>query len=237
MDLYGKKQILPWALFCLGFVLIFIQCETTASMTRKRIKAVERGLLRAVVFKGENPERLKLSERMQFYRVPGASIAVIDKYTIEWAKGYGVARDDTDVPVTSESLFQAASVSQSVTAMGVLRLAEMGKIRLDEDVNCQLSSWKVPASSATKDANVTPRLLLSHSAGLTSLKVSGYPPEKPCPALSDILRGNKPFDSAGVYVFEQPGSRMQYSELGYAVLQQLIEDVEKKSSPGISSIE
>ncbi|MBN1222553.1 MAG: serine hydrolase [Candidatus Aminicenantes bacterium] len=228
MSLKENKRPIFFFLICLFLSFFLSRCETAGSLTRKRIKAVERGLLNAVVFKGETPERMKLSERMQFYRIPGVSVAVIDKYALEWAKGYGVERIGTGVPVTPDSLFQAASLSQSVTAVGVLRLVEMKMIDLDGAVNAQLRSWKLPLSSAAKEENVSPRLLLCHSAGLASLRISGYPPEKPLPTLSDILRGRKPSDSPGVYVYDETGTKMQYSELGYAVLQQLIEDVTKK---------
>lgn len=223
-----KKEFESIALLSLLFVLAFVSCETEGSLTRKRIKAVESGLLKAVVFKGEEPERMDLADRMQFYRVPGLSIAVIDKYEVEWAKGYGVERVDSENPVYPDSLFQAASVSQSLTALLVIRLSEQGKIDLDADVNTQLRSWKLPGSRATEEKKVTPRFLLNHSAGLASFKLAGYPPDKELPALLDILQGKKPSNSPGVYVYETPGTKIQYAELGYAVLQQLILDIEEK---------
>jgi CubicO group peptidase (beta-lactamase class C family) len=213
-------------IFSLLVFLIFPNCETEGSITRKRIDAVENGLLRTVVFKGENPERMKLSERMAFYRVPGVSIAVIDKYAVEWTQGYGVERVGTDLPITPDLLFQAASISQSVTAWGILHLVDLGKIDLDADANTFLQSWTVPPSSVTTKTKVTLRHLMSHSAGLISLKLAGYPFGKAMPTASDVLKGQKPSDSPGVYVYKKPGTEVQYSELGYAVLHQLIEDLE-----------
>jgi len=222
-----KASVLIIFISLLGGIA-FVSCETEDSLTRKRIKAVETGLLKAVVFKGEDPERMNLSERMQFYRVPGLSIAVIDRYEIEWVKGYGVARAGSENPVSPQSLFQAASVSQSLTALAAIHLGEQEKIGLDSDVNTQLGSWKIPVSSVVKEKKVTPKFLLNHSAGLVPLKLAGYPPEKQLPSLLDILQGKKPSDSPGVYVYETPGTKVQYSELGYAVLQQLFLDIEKK---------
>jgi len=190
-------------------------------------------LLKTVVFKGMTPERMKLSERMQFYRVPGVSIAVIDKHAVEWAKGYGEERAGAGIPVKPDTLFQAASVSQSVTALEVMRLVEQGEVLLDKDVNRQLRSWNLPKSSVMNGENVTPRFLLSHTAGLASFKISGYPPAKPMPALIDILRGRTPSSSPGVYVYEKPGTQMRYAELGYAVLQQLVEDIEERPFHGL----
>ncbi len=218
-------------IFCFVSLLIisaFTNCETEGSLTRQRIKAVENGLLRKVVFKGENPERMRLSDRMAFYRVPGVSIAVIDKYAVEWAKGYGVERVGTEMMVTADSLFQAASISQSVFAWGIIRLAEQGKIDLDAGVNAQLKTWKIPPSSATRETEVKPRHLLSHCAGLIFLKLAGFPFGKTMPTVLDVLQGQRPSDSPGVFVYKEPGTEVQYSELGYAVLHQLLEDIEEK---------
>jgi CubicO group peptidase (beta-lactamase class C family) len=215
-------------IFLLLVVLVFPNCETEESLTRKRIDAVENGLLRTVVFKGEDPERMKLSERMVFYRVPGVSIAVIDKYVIEWAQGYGVERVRTEMPITPDLLFQAASISQSVAAWGIFHLVEQGKIYLDMDANTHLKSWKIPESSVTRETKATPRHLMSHCAGLISLKLAGYPFGKNMPTVLDILQGQKPSNSPGVYIYKEPETEAQYSELGYAVLHQLLEDVEGK---------
>jgi CubicO group peptidase (beta-lactamase class C family) len=223
-----KKPFAIYILLCLLIAVFSTNCETEGSLAKKRIKAVENGLLRTVVFKGEDPERMKISDRMAFYRVPGVSIAVIDKYAVEWAQGYGAERAGTDLPITSDLLFQAASVSQSVTAWSILHFVEQGKIRLDEDVNTSLKSWKIPESSVTSETKTTPRHLMSHCAGLISLRLAGYPFGKAMPTVLDVLRGQKPSDSPGVYVYKKPGTEVQKSELGYAVLHQLLEDTEGK---------
>lgn len=217
-------------LILIGLLIAFfsMSCETEGTLTRKRIKAVENGLLRTVVFKGEDPERMKLSDRMAFYRVPGVSIAVIDKYVIEWAQGYGVERVGTELPITPDLLFQAASISQSVAAWSILCLAEQEKIDLDADVNTHLQSWKIPASSVMREVPATPRHLMSHCAGLLSLRLAGFPFGKKMPTVLNILQGHRPSDSPGVYVYKKPGTDVEYSELGYAVLHQLLEDTEKK---------
>src|SRR5262245_43514765 len=87
-----------------------------------------------------------LPELMDRFGVPGASIAVIRNYQIHWTKAYGTADQTTKAPVTSDTMFQAASISKPVTAFAVMRLVEAGKLALDEDVNRYLKSWKIPDS-------------------------------------------------------------------------------------------
>lgn len=82
-----------------------------------RVGAVENGLRPAVHVAGQPPIRWSLQERMDHYRVPGMSIAVLDGGEIAWARGYGTADGETGRPVTTETLFQAASISKPVAAM------------------------------------------------------------------------------------------------------------------------
>jgi CubicO group peptidase (beta-lactamase class C family) len=109
----------------------------------QRIERVENGLLPPAVLKGEAPAKMKLADRMLFYKTPGVSIALINDGRIAWARGYGFLEAGGKVAVTTETLFQAASNSKSLTAMVVLRLVQQGKLDLDSDVNKWLVSWKV----------------------------------------------------------------------------------------------
>ena len=109
-----------------------------------RIEAAENALKPALYEKGKPPAAMNILDRMKHYHVPGVSVAVINEGKIEWAKGYGVKETGGQDPVTPETLFQAASISKPVTALGVLRLVEKGILDLDAPVNDKLVSWKVP---------------------------------------------------------------------------------------------
>lgn len=202
-----------------------------ASNLAQRIQRVENGLLPPAVVKGETPVKMKLADRMQFYKTPGVSMAVINDGRIEWARGYGVLEAGGKEPVTPETLFQAASNSKSLTAMAVLRLVEQGRLDLDSDVNNRLISWKVPENEFTKDQKVTVRRLLSHTAGVSNPGFIGYPVDQPLPTLRQILEGEKPANSQPVRVELKPGTKFLYSGGGYVILQQLMMDVTGKSFP------
>src|SRR6266478_1655571 len=83
------------------------------------------------------------SERMQFYKVPGVSVAFFDHGKIIWTRAYGLADTATKKPVTSETLFQAASISKPMSALAALHLVQEGKLSLDENVNDKLRTWRV----------------------------------------------------------------------------------------------
>ena len=196
-----------------------------AANLAQRIEGVENGLLPPAVVKGETPAKMKLADRMQFYKTPGVSIALINNGRIEWARGYGVLEAGGKEPVTPETLFQAASNSKSLTAMLALRLVEQGKLDLDSDVNQRLVSWKVPENEFTKAQKVTVRRLLAHTAGVTEPGFLGYPVNEAVPNLRQILEGEKPANSHPIRVDMVPGSKFRYSGGGYVILQQLMMDV------------
>lgn len=190
-----------------------------------RIAAVEGGLLPLIRIRGRTPPPMSLADRMLHHRVPGMSVAVIEDGRIDWARGYGVLDVRSERRVTATSLFQAASISKPVTALGVLRLVERDVLDLDSDVNRWLRTWKVPRNALTEREPVTLRRILSHTAGLTVHGFPGYAIGEPVPSVVQILDGSPPANTAPVRVDIVPGGAMRYSGGGYVVLQQLLLDV------------
>src|SRR5262245_44360501 len=98
------------------------------------------------------------------YLVPGASIALIQRGEVVWAKGYGFGDVAARRPVTPQTVFNIGSISKTVAAWGVMRLVERKELALDEPALRRITRWHLPASEF--DANgITVRRLLSHTAG------------------------------------------------------------------------
>ena len=177
---------------------------------------------------------MKLADRMQFYKTPGVSIAFINNGRIEWARGYGVQAIGSREPVTTETLFQAGSISKPVTATIALQIVQSGRLTLDGNLNEKLVSWKVPENEFTREEKVTVRRILSHSAGLTNHVAGNYASGAEFPTLLQILDGVKPSNTPPIRVDFVPGSRWRYSGGGYGVLQQLIIDTGGKPFPTLA---
>jgi CubicO group peptidase (beta-lactamase class C family) len=177
-------------------------------------------------------DRLALRELMTELAVPGVSIAVIRDFRIHWAKAYGVADVSTGVPVDTETIFQAASISKPVAAMGVLRAVQDGRFSLDGDVNTILKSWKVPTSEHTARQPVTPRALLSHTSGANDgFGFPGYAPAAPLPTLPQILNGEKPSNVGPVRFARPPYAGYKYSGGGATIMQLAMTDVYGRPYP------
>ena len=190
-----------------------------------RIRRVETGLLPITASKDRMGSRVAIRERMRAFGVPGLSVAVINDSRIAWAKGYGLADSRTGRAVTTDTLFQAASISKPLTAMAALSLVQAGKLALDENVNLQLKSWQVPDNEFTKDQKVTLRRLLNHGAGVTVEDVGSYGADEALPTLVQALDGLTPAHSQPIRVDVVPGTKWRYSGGGYSVVQQLLIDV------------
>ena len=196
-----------------------VQAQTSSADAR--IRQVENGLLPAEITPRTVPKRLM--QRMKELQVPGLSVAVVDHGQLAWAHAWGMARQGQ--PMTVDTLMQAASISKPVAAVAALQGVEKGLVSLDGDLNASLRTWKIPPGAQTADSPVTLRRLLSHSAGFTVAGFGGYPVGEPVPTLLQVLDGLPPANSAPVRVDLTPGSQWRYAGGGYAVLQQLLEDI------------
>ena len=200
------------------------------ALVRQRIDRIENGLIefnspKELFQVGGIPRgSLKtLAERMAHYHTPGVSIAVIDNFALDWAKPYGILRAGQARPVALDSYFEAASTSKLVTAAIVLHYVEKGTLKLDKDINTYLKSWQLPENEFTHQQKVTLRLLLTHRAGLPA---TNFPVKKNAgePTLVEILKGESPALNKPAVVELVPGTKWQYSNIGYVVIQQILED-------------
>src|ERR1700722_10247321 len=127
------------SLFWLLAILLIANAACSQSTDRytgdvaNRIEKVEENLGARYMLKGQPAYTLK--QRMAYFHINGLSIAVIRNYHIDWAKGYGWADSAEQRPVTVHTLFQAASISKSLNAVGVLLLAQEGRLDPYADIN------------------------------------------------------------------------------------------------------
>ena len=185
--------------------------KTASPGEEARIHRIETGVVEIPTGKDEPPLRLNLQQLMELYKIPGLSIAVIDNFQIAWAKGYAVVEMGSNKTVTTKTLFQAGSISKPVAATGALFLVQNGKLSLDENVNDNLKSWKVPDNEFTKTEKVTLRRILSHTAGLTVHGFPGYDVDASLLTTVRVLNGEKPANTPPVRVDMVPGTKEMYS--------------------------
>ena len=166
--------------------------------------------------------------------IPGASIAVIENGRIAWARGFGLADLASGRPVTADTLFQAQSITKTLTALATVKLLADEEIALDEPVNRYLTGWTIPENKYTKKVPVSFRMLLNHTGGLSNPYPDGCcGPKETLPTLQQVLRGMPPANNQPLTVERVPGTRFNYCNGCYTVLQPALESISQQAFPSL----
>lgn len=166
-------------------------------------------------------------ERMAHHNVFGASIALIGNSEIISTKAFGLLNSETKDKVTADTLFNACSISKFIAATLVLILSDKGTVDLDEDINVNLKSWKVPEYEWTQNKKVTLRTLLSHQSGILDPQNSFEELDSvrgKRPTMKEILEGVTPYCPKHIDLKYAPGTHFEYSDAGFCLIEQLLED-------------
>ena len=83
---------------------------------------------------------------MELYSIPGSCIALVKEGKLVWSKAYGLADVQTGRKLTKDTPMRVQSISKSITAWGVMKLVEQGKIELDAPIWQYFKSWHFPES-------------------------------------------------------------------------------------------
>jgi CubicO group peptidase (beta-lactamase class C family) len=142
---------------------------------------------------------------MRDARVPGASIAIVQRSAVVWAQGFGVSDVRTGRAVTTATVFEACSMSKPILALVALQLVQEGRLDLDRPLVAYLGRDYLP--DQPQHRRITARMALTHRTGLANWR-AGY----------DEMGGPLPLAFA-------PGSEYTYSGEGILFLQRAIEAI------------
>jgi CubicO group peptidase (beta-lactamase class C family) len=154
---------------------------------------------------------------------PGCAAGVIHKGEFLYKAGYGVANLEYGIPITTATVFRTGSLSKQFTAMAIAILAERGELDLDADVHTYLPDLM------DYGHEVTIRQMVHHIAGMGDYdhevfrKADG----------SEFRFGNEDYSTIDEFyamvakadLIHEPGSRYEYSNLGYFLLAHVVESV------------
>ena len=150
---------------------------------------------------------------------PGCAVSVMRGGDILFAKGYGDANLEYDVPITPSSVFHVASVSKQFTAMAVALLVADGRVSWDDDIRRYVP--ELPDFGDT----VTLRHLAHHTSGIRDqwslLQMAGWRWGGDVITQGDVLD----LLSRQTAVHFRPGNEYLYSNSGYTLLAVVVERV------------
>ncbi len=177
------------------------------------------------------PLEAGISSLIQKFDMKGASIAVTKDGKLIYAKGIGYADIEANEVVEPRHMFRIASISKLITATTIMKMTEMGILDLDDRVfgSSGILNDSVYLDYADRRVeNITVRHLLNHTAGwnrrfgdhmfmphLISREMKAELPVQVPDIIRFALKKNLHFN---------PGSRTSYSNLGYAILGEIIEE-------------
>lgn len=140
-----------------------------------------------------------LADVMEQHEINTAGIAVIKQGDVVWSTYYG--QQSPGIPASSQTLFNVASLTKTVVAETVLRLAADGELSLDESMS---THWLDPdLEDDPRHEQLTPRMALSHTTGFMNWRY---------------------FSEDGTLGFvSEPGTRHGYSGEGFNYLARFAE--------------
>lgn len=172
-----------------------------------------------------------IDQFMDKWSLPGGAVAISRGGRLVYARGFGWADVEKRRPVKPDDRFRIASLSKPITATMILKLAESGKLGLDDTVWSHVGHLKPLPENAAVDPRfqqITIRHCLQHSAGFDRaasfdpmfmpeplMKLTTAPVE---PATIVRFMLGRPLDFA-------PGEKYVYSNFGYCMLGRIIERV------------
>lgn len=149
--------------------------------------------------------------------VPGSSLLAVKEGKILKATSYGMANIEHSVPAKFETVYELASVSKPITALGIMQLSEQGKISIDSSIALYIDN--VPESHRA----IKVRHLLSHTSGLSEIHF------KFAKLYSvSLLKYTVKEQLADLYAQKllfTPGEGYQYSNGGFFLLSVIISNV------------
>jgi CubicO group peptidase (beta-lactamase class C family) len=170
------------------------------------------------------PIREKIRAELPKQGVSSLTVAVGREGEIVWEEGFGLADRERQLPATPHTAYSMASISKPITATGLMLQVERGHVALDKPANDYLGDAKINGR-AFDAAGATIAAVASHTSGLPLhyqffLEGENYPR----PSMDETI-------AHYANLVTQPGEKYQYCNLGFGILDYVIERSSGKPYP------
>jgi len=151
------------------------------------------------------------------FQIPAMSVVLVRGNEVLWAQGFGLADVAKQRAATPATVYRAGSLGKPLTAIGVMQLAEKGRIDIDAPLAGYLPAFSIRSRFDTTAEPITVRSVLCHHAGLPTDLNKGMWTEQPLTAVATQLREE--------YAAFPPNLVFSYSNIGYTLLGHLTQQV------------
>lgn len=150
--------------------------------------------------------------------IPGMAISVSQKGQIIWSEGFGYSSKKPKIKVKPDTtIFRIASISKSITALSLAKLAEYKLVDLDSSI------YKYVPDYPKKEYDFTVRQLGGNLAGIRHYKDDN---EYALNKKMSITEGLSLFKNDSLLF--QPGTKFNYTSFGYVLLSEIIQKASNK---------
>ena len=170
-------------------------------------------------------------DRMSSGYIPGLSACAIINDQVVWANSYGFANITLNIPVSDDTNFLLASISKLVTTTAIMQIVENGDIALNDNINQYLPFAVINPSYP--ETEITLYMLLTHTSSIKEdltfseeYSIFGNDPEMELEYfLSNYFTPGGEFYSSSNYYNNEPGVDWHYSNIGFALIALLVENI------------
>ncbi len=214
-------------------LMIIISSPSILSLNLDIIKKEE--IITKININNIDPFDENISFLMKEAHTPGLSACIVINDTVVWEKGYGYANINKKINATENTIYLGASISKTITATAIMQLWEQGLFDLDDDVNNYLPfDLRNPKHS---DKKITYRMLLSHHSSLAYGDLKTEPFiflffslfSRSKERYEELLSPSGKLYNPNIWIDSEPGEALNYSNIGYFLLEYLVELISKQS--------
>lgn len=156
--------------------------------------------------------------------LPGIAVAVHTEKEGYWAGAAGWSRVEDGTPMRPEHMHYLQSVAKTFMAVIILRLAEQGKLGLDDPISRHLPDWA--AACLSRPSEITVRMLLNHTSGVPEyISRPAYVSRVILHPLEPLSVGENLGYIKGVQPAFAPGSRYAYANTNYEILSVIADEI------------
>ena len=163
--------------------------------------------------------RKSIAKGMTKDKIPGLSIALVDREGLIWSAGFGYTDYDLKMPVTPDTIFSIQSMSKRLTITVVMLAVQEGLVDLDTPITEYLPDFTVKSRFEKKPQDrMTLRHLLNHTAGFVHEAPVGNNYESECPSFEAHIHS-----ISDTWLKFPVGANSGYSNLGYDLAAYIIQ--------------
>lgn len=169
--------------------------------------------------------RAAVKEIMAETGASAISVALVDGNRVVWSEAFGDADREAGRKATTNTLFGICSVSKMFATVATMILVDQGLVSLDEPVTTYIKDFSMPLDPRYRD--ITVRMLLNHSSGLTGSDMRGAVTAEPFPGYAAQMMDGLKYQR----LKHDPGMLSAYNNDGFTMIGNLVKAVTSREYP------